>query len=222
VTITALAFPLVMRLVRAPRAPLAFGACALLCTALALAARAQGSAHGADRLLIGAFGGYALPALAYALVGAALGSRSLAIGASPVRVAGVSVVVAIGATALACAAIAAPVALLAHGSGDPPLGHDALASAYAGALGGAAYASLFSMGATFGKRGGGRSALLVIDWVLGRADGLSVPLPREHLRNVLGGAASLQWSQRASAIALALLAVGYAATAVIRAARSAR
>jgi hypothetical protein len=227
VTIAALAFPVVMRLVRSPRAPLAFGACAVVCAALAVAARAHGSADAADHLLIGVFGGYALPLLAYALVGTAIGSRSLAasgapltaFGASPVRVAVVTVLVAIAATAVASAIVAASVALLAHGPGDPPLARDALASAYAGCLGGVAYASLFSLGATFGKRGGGRATLLVIDWFLGGTDGLSLPLPRGHVRNVLGGAAPLEWSQRASASALAVLAVAYAVAAVIRAAR---
>jgi hypothetical protein len=209
---------------------MAFGVCAVVCAALAVAARAHGSAHAADQLLIGLFAGYVLPLLAYALVGATLGAPSLgasgaaltAFGASRVRVAVVSVLVAMGATAIASAIIAAGVALLGHGSGDPPLARDALASAYAGCLGGAAYASLFSMGSTFGKRGGGRAVLLVVDWILGGVDGLSLPLPRGHVRNVLGGSAPLEWSQRASAIALGVLAVAYAATAVIRAARSRR
>jgi hypothetical protein len=226
----ALAFPVAMRLVRSPRAPLAFGVCAVICAALALGARVHGYAHAADPLLIGVFGGYALPLLAYALVGAAVGSRSLAaagapltaFGASPVRVAAISVLVAAVATAVAGAVIAAGVALLAHGPGDPPIGRDALASAYAGALGGAAYASWFSTGATFGRRGGGRTVLLVIDWALGGVDGLSLPLPRSHLRNLLGGAAPLDWSQRASAIALAILAVGYALAAVLRSTRNLR
>jgi hypothetical protein len=206
---------------------MAFGACAVVCAALALAARVHGFAHAADHLLIGVFGGYALPLLAFALVGATLGSRSLAaagapltaFGASPVRVATVSVFVAIVATALASAVVAVGVAILAHGPGDPPLGRDALASAYAGSLGGAAYASSFSLGATFGKRGGGRAAFLVIDWFLGGVDGLSLPLPRGHVRNLLGGAAPLEWSQRASAVALAVLAVAYAGAAVFRASR---
>ncbi len=227
-TIAALTFPVVMRLVRSPRAPLAFGVCAVVLAALALGARLHGYAHGADRLLIGLFGGYALPLLAYALVGAVLDSRSLAasgasltaFGASPVRVAAISVLVAIGATAVACAVLAIGVALLAHGAGDPPIGRDALASAYAGALGGAAYASWFSVGSTFGKRGGGRTAFLAIDWFLGGLDGLSLPLPRGHARNLLGGAAPLDWSQRASAAALAVLALAYAFAAVLRATRT--
>jgi hypothetical protein len=134
-------------------------------------------------------------------------------------VATVSVFVAILATALASAVVAVGVAILAHGPGDPPLGRDALASAYAGSLGGAAYASWFSLGATFGKRGGGRAAFLVMDWLLGGVDGLSLLLPRAHVRNLLGGAAPLDWSQRASAVALAVLAVAYAVAAVFRAAR---
>ena len=51
--------------------------------------------------------------------------------------------------------VGALVAALAHGAGDPPVARDALASAWVAGLGGAAYASLFCFGASFGKRGGG-------------------------------------------------------------------
>ncbi|MDP9152364.1 MAG: hypothetical protein M3O36_20755, partial [Myxococcota bacterium] len=98
---------------------------------------------------------------------------------------------------------------------------DALASAYAGALGGAAYAGWFFMGASFGKRGGGRPMLLVLDWVLGASGGFAALItPRAHLRNVLGGAAPLAMSGQASSASLVAIAVACALLAVSRAQRT--
>jgi hypothetical protein len=228
VIVAALARPAVARLTRSAQAWLTTAAWFAVGIAFALAARARGSPHGADHVLIGAFASFILPLLAYAIVGAALGRRSLAasgaplvaFGAGPARVAAVSVSVAIVAAALAGALVAASIALLAHGAADPPLGRDAAASAYAGSLGGAAYAAWFALGATFGKGGGGRVALLLVDWILGGADSLSLVCPRGHVRNLLGGAAPMDLSERASAVALVALGLACALAAVVRAARS--
>jgi hypothetical protein len=197
----------------------------LLALGFAMAARSRGSAHGADHVLVGAFGPLVLPLLCYALVGALLGPRSLAastapvvsFGAPPARAAAVTVGVAAAACAIAGGMLAALVALVAHGASDPPTAGDALASAYAGGLGGGAYASLFAFGATLGKRGGGRIVLLVADWVLGTGSGATALLtPRGHLRNLLGGTAPMDWSGRASAIAIVVLAILLALAAVSR------
>jgi hypothetical protein len=100
---------------------------------------------------------------------------------------------------------------------DPPVARDVLASAYAGALGGAAYAALFALGASFGRRGGGRMVLLVTDWVLGaNSTALALLTPRGNLRNVLGGAPPWGLGERGSAIALLALAFVFAAAAVRR------
>jgi hypothetical protein len=226
--IAALAQPTVARLLRSPRAWLAVGAWCALGVAFALAARVRGSPHGADHALIGAYGALVLPLLAYALVGGALGLRSLsaagaplvAFGAPPSHVATVSVLIAMSSSALVGATGASCVALLAHGSADPPIVRDAVASAYAGSLGGGAYAAWFALGASFGRRGGGRAAFLVADWVLSSvSDGVSLVFPRAHVRNLFGGVAPLDLPQRASSTALLVLALTYALAAVVRAGR---
>jgi hypothetical protein len=226
--IAALARPSLARVVRTPRPLLALGAWCLLALGFGLAARARGSAHGADHVLVEAYGALILPLLAYTLVGAVTGPRSLAastaqlvlFGAAPTRAAAVTVSVAVAGGAALGAALAAMVALAAHGSSDPPVAVDALASAYAGALGGAAYAAWFAMGASLGKRGGGRTVLLVADWVLGLGRGvLAIATPRAHLRSLLGGTAPMEWSGRASAAALVVIAVLCVAIAVRRASR---
>lgn len=225
--IAALARPPLARLLRTPRALLTLGAWCLLAVGFALAARARGSSHGADHALVGAYGALVLPLLAYALVGAVVGSaRSLAastaplvsFGASPTRAAAVAVGVAVLACAAVGAVLAAVVALVAHGADDPPAAADALASAYAGLLGGAAYAAWFAAGASFGRRGGGRTVLLVADYVLGAGRGaIALVTPRAHLRNLLGGEPPMAWSGRASTALLVVLAVVCALVAVRRA-----
>ena len=78
------------------------------------------------------------------------------------------------------------------------------------------------VGASFGKRGGGRTGLLVLDWVLGMGHGaVALVTPRAHLRNLLGGAGPMEWSGRASAAALVVLAVVCALLAVRRSSRTA-
>jgi succinate dehydrogenase hydrophobic anchor subunit len=224
--IAALARPPIARLLRGPRAWLGVAAWGALAFAFAVAARERGSAHGADHVLIDTYGALALPLLSYVIVGAALASQSLrastaalvAFGAQPVHAAAAAVAVAAASCAVVGALVAAAVAALAHGSADPPRWLDAAASAYVGALGGAAYAGWFALGASFGRRGGGRVLLLVLDWVLGATGGAgALATPRGHVRNLLGGAAPMDLSQRASAAALLLLAITWAAVAIRRA-----
>jgi hypothetical protein len=223
--IAALARAPIARLVRTPRALVALGGWCLLALGFALATRARGSTHGADHALLEAYGALVLPLIGYALVGAVVGPRSLrasaaplaSFGASPAAAAAVTAAVAVVACSVLGAALAAGVALLAHGTDDPPRAFDALTSAYAGALGGAAYAALFAMGASFGKRGGGRAVLLVADWLFGAGSAATALVtPRGHLRNLLGGASPMGWSGRASAVALVVLALGCLLVAVRR------
>jgi hypothetical protein len=226
--IAALARPSVARLVRTPRAWAIVGAWCALALALAISARTQGVAHGADRVLLDAYGAIVLPLLAFGLVGSLVGSRSLsanlaplnAYGAPPVLTAATTLGVALVPTVALGAVLAALVAIVAHGSGDPPVARDALASAYAGALGGMAYASLFALGSSFGRRGGGRALLLVADWLLGAAGGVtSLLTPRAHLRNLLGGTAPMDLSGGASAAVLVLLTVAYLGATLARSRR---
>jgi hypothetical protein len=190
-------------------------------------ARVHGAPHGADHVLIDLYGAVAVPLVAYILVGAAVASQSLrastsplvSFGAPPMRAAMATLAVVVVLAAAASAVLGAAVALVAHGASDPPLARDAVVSAYAGVLGGAAYAAWFGLGATFGRRGGGRPLLLMLDWVLGATTGAgALATPRAHLRNLLGGAPPMDLSQRASG-ALLLALVGVCALAAMRRSR---
>jgi hypothetical protein len=218
--IRALAVPPVARLLRSPAAIASVAAWALLAAAVAVMAHSDGWFHGADRVLIGPYGSLILPLLAYTIVGAVLGSRAyatsvaplVALGASPAR----ATLVAVGVSAAVCAAAAAllgiAIVVLAHGAGDPPRLADAAATAYAAALGGAAYAAWFSWGSAMIRRGIGRAALLVVDCIAGASDGVpSWFTPRAHLRNLLGGTPPVEFTQTASAVALVVLAIACAA-----------
>ncbi|HEX3345264.1 MAG TPA: hypothetical protein VHS09_11860, partial [Polyangiaceae bacterium] len=130
--IAALARPPVARILRTPRALLALGAWSALAVGFALVAHSGGAANGADHVLVSAYGALVLPLLAYTLVGAALGGRSLAastapvvrFGAAPASAAAVTVAVAMTAGVVLGAALAAIVAMAAHGVGDPPVSGD--------------------------------------------------------------------------------------------------
>jgi hypothetical protein len=200
---------------RTPRLWVSLAAWSALAFAFAVAARSAGSLRGPDYVLAGMYGALVVPFVAYVLVGAVLGGRSLrasteplaSFGATPARAAGVTVLVAAGACALLCGSLGAVLALIAHDSAYPAPLRDALASGYAGALGGGAYATWLSLGASFGRRGGGRVAWLAIDWLLGASQGASALFtPRGHLRNLMGGAPPMDLSERASAAALFALA----------------
>jgi hypothetical protein len=180
-------------------------------------ARTRQWAHGADRTLTSVYGALVLPLLAYSLIGAVGGSRSMtggmaplvAFGATPVRAALAIISVGAAACALVGGVLAAVVAVIAHGSADPPMARDAVTSAYVGAVGGIAYASWFGLGATLGRRSTGRTLLLLVDWGLGSPDSAtSVLTPRGHLRSLLGGISPANLPQRSSALALMLLGIG--------------
>jgi hypothetical protein len=151
-------------------------------------------------------------------------SRSIAplvaLGAAPARAAAVGVAISFWACALLGSLLAAASTLIAHGAADPPLSHDVLASAYAGALGGAAYGSWFALGASFGAAGVGRTVFLALDWLLDAVGGAAALVtPRSHVRNLLGGLPPMDWPERWSALALLGLTIAYALISVYRARR---
>jgi hypothetical protein len=218
----------VARLSRTPRAWLGAAVWFLLALWLAFGARRSGAAHGADRVLLDGYAGYALPLLAYTIVGAALGGGSLAAAIAPVVTFGASrrraALATLGAAVVGCAVaagvLAAVVAAVAHGDGDPPRLRDALVSGYAGLVGGAAYASWYAFGASLGRRGGGRVALLVLDFLAAGSDGVfALATPRAHVANLLGGAAVMGWPERGSAAALVGMTALFGALATYRAGR---
>jgi hypothetical protein len=216
-----------LRLAR-PRAWPWIAAWPLLAIGAALAlARAHAGSSGSA---VGdVFGGVALPLLAYAVVGAALAGDGLprstralvAFGAAPARVAGATILVAAVVSAALAAVTGAGVAALAHSTADAPLARDAAVTAWVAALGGASYAALFALGATFGRRGGGRAWALALDWLLGLGAGSGGTItPRAHVRSLLGGEAVAGLSDRASFLWLAVLAIVFALLATARSRRA--
>ena len=109
--------------------------------------------------------------------------------------------------ALACVMVALPVAY-----GGVGWVGDAVTSCWIACLAAVAYTAWFAAGATFGRFGGGRWIVLVADFVLGSTDGvLALPLPRAHLRNLIGGSAPLELAQsHSSAILVATTLVALA------------
>lgn len=203
------------RLLRMPRAWLPTLGWITLAVGATLITRQSGGAS-ADRAILGVFGPFVLPLLAYGIVAATFNGQRVGTAGAPLRAYGarggqiavVSALVAMAATALLAALLAPSLVLLGHGPFDPPLGHDALTSAWIGALAGAAYAGFFTLGACLGKKGGGRGVFLFVNWVLGAGKGASALLvPYGHVRSLLGGDPVLALSQRGSALALAVIAV---------------
>jgi hypothetical protein len=216
----------VARLTRTPKFLFVIGAWSSLALVAALVVRSEHAIHGADHVLHWVYGSVVLPLLAYAVVGTALGARSLTgsvealvgFGASRTGAAAVAILVAALVSATLGAIVAGAVATVAHGAADPPVIRDVAASGYAGAIGGAGYASWFALGAAFGRRGLGRAMSLVLDWVVG-VSGTTAALftPRAHLRNLLGGVPPMNLSERASSIALIALTLACALIALGRA-----
>ncbi|WP_394823291.1 hypothetical protein [Pendulispora albinea] len=203
------------RFTNAPRAWLSIALWSAFAIVSALAARQPGGGSGADRILLGAFGNVVAPLLAFAAVGSALGGEGLkeairpvvALGASPSRVALATVLTAMGVSAAVTGLVGGAAVAIA---GSPHLGADLVASLWIGALGGACYAAWFSLGATFGRGGGGRATFLVLDFLLGSSAGdtsstIALFTPRGNLHNLLGGVAPDDVPQQVSSVALALL-----------------
>lgn len=216
------------RLLRTPRAWLPIGVWTLLAIVSAIVARSRGSLSGADHVMRGSFAFLVLPLVAYAIVGATVGTGGLrrgirgvvALGAEPRRAALASVGVAVLSAAVACGLLAAVVCVLAHGSQDPPLGSDLPTSLWIGALGGGAYAAYFCAGSAIGK-GTMRGVFLAIDWIVGSGSGFGALFtPRGHVQSLLGGSLCADISQRASSVALVAILCAYAGFALLLTRRS--
>jgi hypothetical protein len=217
----------VVRVARSRGAWLAAAAWSALVLAAAWRERSHGAVHGAAQALE-TYASIGVPFVVYALVGAAVAPEELAgsgrplvrLGASPVRVATATVVIAMAASAALSGLLGGATVAWAHGSADPPLQDDALLTLGVGALAGAAYAAYFLVGSALVARGWGRAALLVLDYAVGTDDGLGALLtPRAHLRNLLGGDAPFDALPSESLVALASLASAGAVLAIWRASR---
>jgi hypothetical protein len=168
-------------------------------------------------------GAVSLPLVAFALFGLVCPEGTIAAAARPLLFVGaphararVAVLVAlVGTTALVAAVLGATVVLVAHGHADPPLGRDVAVSAGVSALGGAAYAVYYALGAAlFGASG--RGTFLVLDLVLGGLGAGAILTPRGHVRALFGGAHVVDLSARGSSIVLVLMLLVFGAAALAR------
>ena len=153
---------------------------------------------------------------------ASLGGRSLAASTAPLvvlrRRAGARRAVAVAIAVAACAALGAvarpqPSPSSPTASADPPAAATRSPAPTPEPSAARRTRRCFALGATFGKRGGGRTVLLVARLApRHRATGaLALVTPRAHLRNLLGGAPPDGIGpSAASAVALLVLAVVFA------------
>lgn len=194
-------------------------------SAVAWLERRSGSNVAADRSLTGIALGLVLPLLSHGTVARALAGTHLETSLSELaRFGGNRRVIALGvgmALTLVLAVAGALVALVAvvvvRAPADPVLVRDAVTSTWIGALAGASYAGWFGLGSTFGRAGGGRTALLILDFIAGASVGLSALLwPRGHIRNLLGGEPVWLMPQWGASLALLLLTVAYFALSLWR------
>ena len=178
---------------------------------VAMLERAQGAEGAADRALSGGAFGVALPLVAYFLVGRACAGSSLREALFPLTRHGLDRrPLALGFTlppallAMGFGGVASLfVVLLTRGFSDPRVVSDAAMSIWIGLLSGAAYAAAFTGASALGRRGQGRTWLLVADFLLGAGSSfLAFPWPKGHVRNLLGGASVLELSQQGALFAL--------------------
>jgi hypothetical protein len=186
--------------------------------------RHAASAGAVDRALAATFN-LVVPLLSFGIAAEAAGRGNLRDGVWSVARYGVArrdvalglIASAAVASAALCAALAMLAVIVAHGEGNPPVAGDLLTSAWIAALAAAAYTGWFALGSTFGRRGGGRWAALVADFVVGASAGIAgAVLPRGHVLSLLGGAAPLAMPQMSSSLLLGASAVVLAALAAVR------
>jgi hypothetical protein len=194
-------------------------ALALLAGALCVAGsgwleRGHALALGRAGVLRGTTLGLVVPLMAFFLVARATHGGPLEAAVRSLGRAGCDrriAVVALAFTVETFAAVAGA-CLAALGAWSAPVQAGALPGfgtiLFVGAIGGTSYAALFVWGASLGSRGGGRPALLVLDWMLGvSSSAWGLPWPRAHLRCLLGGDAVIGMMPWGSALALVVLAV---------------
>jgi hypothetical protein len=192
---------------------------------VALFERRTGSILAVDRTLTGVALGLVLPLLAHGTVARGLGGSSLETALADLgrhgcdRRAGAlgalsSLVVVL---AIAGAVIAGVAVAVVRAPADPLLARDLATSGWIGALAGGSYAAWFSLGSTLGRRGGGRTLVLLVDWIAGASTGAAALLwPRGHIRNLLGAEPVLTMPQWSATVALASLAAVYIALSLWR------
>jgi hypothetical protein len=190
--------------------------------------RREDLVHAADRTLVGAVFGIALPVLGYVLLGRASDGRRLDTALDALARHGADRQRALLGAVLASAATLGAAGMLlaslgvvtARGIGDPRLIGDAALSSMIGLGAGVCYACWFALGSQLGGQGGGRIWALALDWLLGTGTtALAAPWPRAHLRNLLGAEPVLGMPQWSAPVALSLLGLSCLAFSLLRAPR---
>lgn len=193
--------------------------------ALGVIERQRDAASAADSVLGGAVFGLALPILAYVL------SERVCAGTQLSR--SVDVIARYGANrrwlvlglllgsalamALTAALLTAAALLGARAATSNAFLHDLRISVGIALLSGAVYALWFGMASLFGKRGGARQCALIVDFLLGASSSLlALPLPRGHVRNLLGGTPVYEFSQASAWLALGIIAVSCLTLSALR------
>lgn len=195
-----------------------------LVSAIALVEKRFELMGSATRTLQGGTFSLFIPLSTFAIASAILQQQRLDVAATPLARFGASrrqvalgliASAVLGATLLS-ASIAGLAALLAHDPWAPPLLHDFLSSTWIGALTGAAYATLFLFGSTFGARGGGRNVALIVDFMLGGSLGVVATLtPRAHALNLLGAPPPIETMSQSASTALLLVMIAASASSAI-------
>lgn len=207
-------FVLALTRLKQPVAVLALSLGVLLVLIAALLERRSGPAGAVDRALTGVVFGLTLPLLSYAIVSRATERLrledaviSLTRWGARRDAAALGVLAACATSAAAVgASLAALGVIVAHVPSEGSIMADLAISGWLGLVAGAAYATLFCFGATIGARGGGRLALLALDWMLGSGVGAAaVPFLRGHVRNLLGAEPVLGMPQWAALLSVALV-----------------
>ena len=186
--------------------------------ATAVAERSSDSHLAAERTLLGAVFGLALPLLAYFTVGRALGDSGITSGVAPLARHGASrrsALLGVGlvstlSLALSAAVLALVGVVFSRGVDGPGLARDVLTSGWVGLVGGLSYSALFLLGSAVGASGWGRFGLLLADWMLGSGTTLAAAVwPRGHLRSLLGADPLLDMPPWSATLTLAGLATVY-------------
>ena len=172
--------------------------------------RGRPAVVGRADVLRGATFGLVLPLFTYFLVARVvrevpIGSAVQSLGRAGCnrRAAIVSLVLTVAASAAVAGASLAVLSAWAALGGEA---RDLATICLVGGAGGASYATLFCWGASIGSKGGGKLAVLALDWLLGVSSaGWAMPWPRAHLRCLLGGDAVLGVAPPGSALVLVLL-----------------
>ncbi|MEO6600504.1 MAG: hypothetical protein ABIQ16_11560 [Polyangiaceae bacterium] len=208
-----------------------FGALLVLllsCTAvyaLGVIERRRDATSAADTVLTGAVFGIALPLLAYLVSDRVCAGQQLSRSVDVIARYGsdrrATVLGLLLSSALCMALVAALLTTAALvGARTPGSGafmHDLRISVGIALLTGEVYALWFGVASLFGKRGGGRKCALLVDFLLGASSSfLAMPLPRGHVRNLLGGTPVYGLSQPSAWLALGVIGVTCLALSALR------